>query len=427
MAMKADKGGEGGRRSARATSATATRRAASSRRVTARATYDLDEAVAAETASVSPSRSFTSLASAGFSRGTNARREDVTDFLRQLIMLLDAGTPILRSLDILARRGERAAIRNLVADIAQYVESGNALWQAFERHPQQFDPVFVNLIKAAEASGTLNVVLKRLVAYRERQGLLRRRVIAAMWYPAILVVVCCLVLLLIAKVVVPEFEDLFSRLDVKVPQTTIFFINTVKTLTSWPVVITAVAVIVGLIVAYIVLSRIPTWRLFFDHIKLRLPIIGKKISRKAAVVDLTRSMSLLLRSGLSMMVTLDLVRANIRNQAVANVMQHVRDSVERGEGIEEPLRQAAPLIPAVVTDMLVTGEESGQLDQIAEHIANTYEEEVNITLGAIGELMQPIITIIIGIVVGGLFLALFVPLIDTLNQLMQQTGSAGAS
>jgi len=137
-------------------------------------------------------------------------------------------------------------------------------------------------------------------------------------------------------------------------------------------------------------------------------------------------MSLLLRSGLSMMVTLDLVRSNIHNTAVSNVMQHVRDSVERGEGIEEPLRRASGVIPPVVTDMLVTGEESGQLDQIAEHIADTYEEEVNITLGSIGELMQPIMTVFIGIVVGLLFLALFVPMVDMMQTLTNQTGGGNS-
>ncbi|MDZ4860967.1 MAG: type II secretion system F family protein [Candidatus Hydrogenedentes bacterium] len=424
MAMKGDKG-EGLRRATRGGSASP-KRAAGSRRVTARSTFDLEEGVGAET--ISPARTIASYAGAGFSRGfgSNVKERDVTAFLRQLIMLLEAGTPLLRSLSILSTRGERAGIRALVADITQFVESGNALWQAFERHPKQFDPVFINLIKAAEASGTLNIVLKRLVTYRERRGMLRRRVISAMWYPCILVVAAALVLLLIAKVVVPEFEDLFDRLGVDPPAYTIAFIGAVKFLSSWYFVIGFISVVVGLIVAYKILSRSPWWRLKFDRWKLRIPKIGKSVIQKSAVVEFTRSMSLLLRSGLSMMVTLDLVRSNIHNTAVSNVMQHVRDSVERGEGIEEPLRRASGVIPPVVTDMLVTGEESGQLDQIAEHIADTYEEEVNITLGSIGELMQPIMTVFIGIVVGLLFLALFVPMVDMMQTLTNQTGGGNS-
>lgn len=357
------------------------------------------------------------------------RDQYVNDFLRQLIMLLEAGTPLLRSLNILSTRGEKASVRALVADIAQYVENGNALWQAFERWPRNFLPVEINLIKAAEASGTLNVVLKRLVIYRERRSMLAKRIKGAMWYPAILVITCVAVLFLLAKVVVPEFRDLFSRLDIspdKIPPYTTFVMNTAEVMTSLPAIIIILAVLIGVPVAYVLAVRlVPGFRYMMDHIKLRLPRVGKAITKKSAVVDMTRSMALLLRSGLSMMVTLDLVRANVRNTAVAAVVQQVRDSVERGEGIEEPLRRASGIIPPVVTDMLVTGEDSGQLDQIAEHIADTYEEEVNITIGTIGELIQPILTIFLGVVVLVLFVSLFMPMLAVINDLINQASGAG--
>lgn len=423
MAMKGDK-------VVRASRASATKKAGASRRVSARATFDLDEAVATETAPAA--RSFTASFSGvnlGRAVGGRVRDSDVNDFLRQLIMLLEAGTPLLRSLTILSQRGERAAVRNMVADITQYVENGNALWQAFERWPRTFMPVEINLIKAAEASGTLNVILKRMVGFRERRHMLAKRIKGAMWYPVILVVTCVAVLFLIAKVVVPQFRDLFDRLDIpqdKVPALTHFVMNGAEVLTSVPVMIGIVAVLIAIPIAYMFAVRIPSVRYAVDHIKLRLPRIGKSITRKSAVVDMTRSMALLLRSGLSMMTTLDLVRANVRNTAVAAVVGQVRDSVERGEGIEEPLRRASGIIPPVVTDMLVTGEDSGQLDQIAEHIADTYEEEVNITIGTIGELIQPILTVFLGVVVLVLFVSLFLPILTTINELMNQTSGAGA-
>jgi type IV pilus assembly protein PilC len=424
MAMKGDK-------VVRASRASATKKAGASRRVSARATFDLDEAVATET-SPSPARSFATNFSGvhlGRAVGGRVRDSDVNDFMRQLIMLLEAGTPLLRSLTILSTRGERAAVRNMVADITQYVENGNALWQAFERWPRTFMPVEINLIKAAEASGTLNVILKRMVLYRERRHMLTKRIKGAMWYPVILVVTCVAVLFLIAKVVVPQFKELFDRLDIpadKVPPLTHFVMNGAEVLTSVPVIIGIVVVLIAIPVAYSFAVRIPRIRYAVDHIKLRLPRIGKSITRKSAVVDMTRSMALLLRSGLSMMTTLDLVRANVRNTAVAAVVGQVRDSVERGEGIEEPLRRASGIIPPVVTDMLVTGEDSGQLDQIAEHIADTYEEEVNITIGTIGELMQPILTVFLGVVVLVLFVSLFLPILTTINTLMNQSSGAGA-
>ncbi|MBM3289862.1 MAG: type II secretion system F family protein [Candidatus Hydrogenedentes bacterium] len=424
MAMKAEKGPRPTR------AAGGAKKVGASRRVSARGgTFDLDEAVAVETAPAA--RSFSaSFAGAGLGRavGGRVRDQDVNDFLRQLIMLLEAGTPLLRSLNILANRGERRGIRALVADIAQHVESGNALWQAFERWPRAFLPVEVNLIKAAEASGTLNVIMKRMVVYRERRAMLDKRLKGAMWYPAILVITCVAVLFLIAKVVVPEFRDLFERLDIPaqdIPWLTTFVMNTSVAITSLPAIIGFVVAIIGIPALYLFAVRVPGIRYAVDVIKLKLPRIGKTITKKSAVVDMTRSMALLLRSGLSMMVTLDLVRANVRNTAVAAVVQNIRDSVERGEGIEEPLRRASGIIPPVVTDMLVTGEDSGQLDQIAEHIAETYEEEVNITVSTIGELIQPILTIFIGVVVLVLFVALFMPMLATINNLMNQTSGAG--
>lgn len=422
MAMKGDK-------VVRSSRASATKKAGASRRVSARATFDLDEAVATET-SATPARSFTASFSGvnlGRAVGGRVRDSDVNDFLRQLIMLLEAGTPLLRSLTILSTRGERAAVRNMVADITQYVENGNALWQAFERWPRTFMPVEINLIKAAEASGTLNVILKRMVVYRERRHMLTKRIKGAMWYPVILVVTCVAVLFLIAKVVVPQFTELFERLDIKnIPPLTQFVMKASVVLTSVPVMVGIVVLLIAIPVAYMFAVRIPSVRYAVDHIKLRIPRIGKAITRKSAVVDMTRSMALLLRSGLSMMTTLDLVRANVRNTAVAAVVGQVRDSVERGEGIEEPLRRAGGIIPPVVTDMLVTGEDSGQLDQIAEHIADTYEEEVNITIGTIGELIQPILTVFLGVVVLVLFVSLFLPILTTINELMNQTSGAGA-
>jgi len=350
----------------------------------------------------------------------SARYGDVTIFLRQLIMLLEAGTPLLRSLHTLADRGQTAAQRALVADIAQYVEIGNPLWQAFERHPRYFDTVFVNLVRASEASGTLVTVLQRLVAYRERRDMLRKRIRAGMLYPAILVAACFAVILLIAKIIIPTFEDVFRKLDVALPPMTRVFMTVSKAIGDfWWV---GVLVLAALVVAYkFWYVQNPLRRLTADRIKLKLPVIGP-ILLKNAIVEFTRTLSLLLKSGMSMMATLELVRNAIHNRAFAQTIQGMRDSVERGAGLEEPMRNAANIIPPVVTDMMLTGEESGRLDSIAEQVANTYEEEVNIAIGAISEALQPILTVIIGVMVVLLMLSVFVPLVNMVNQL----GAGGA-
>jgi type IV pilus assembly protein PilC len=373
------------------------------------------ETVGATRASAPPPRAATSVL------GNFGVQEHVTTFLRQLIMMLEAGTPLLKTLNTLANRGESSSARAVVADIARHVEEGNALWQAFERHPRYFDPVVVNLIKASEASGTLVTVLKRIVVYREKRRMLQRRVTSALLYPVVVAAVCVLAVFVIAQFVLPQFVDFFDKLDVAVPWYTTAFINTIETITSMTFIIVGVAILVGLGVLYKVLVSQPLWRLRVDRLKLKIPKIGPSIYKKVAVVEFTRNLSLLLGSGMSMMVTLDLVRRAIHNQAMANVLQSVRDSVERGAGIEEPLRQQARVVPPVVTDMLVTGEESGQLDDIANHIAETYEEEVNITIAGLGEIIQPVLTVFLGGAVLIVALALLMPMIN----MIQTLGSAG--
>ncbi len=350
----------------------------------------------------------------------SVRKSDVTNFLRQLIMLLKAGTPILRALQTLSKRGERARARALVADITQYVEAGNPLWQAFDRHSRYFDRVFVNLIRASEASGTLITVLERVVAYRTERELMHKRVRSAMVYPAILIVACTLVMLLITKFVIPEFKSMFEKADIEIKGLTQALFDASEWFSAywwWPFVILAV-----LVVLYkLFVARSPVARLWVDTIKLRIPVTGP-IVKGNAIVELTRTLALLIRSGVPMMATLELTRSSVNNRRVAEALQGVRDSIERGGGMEAPLRKAAPAIPPVVTDMLVTGEESGRVDEVANQIADIYEQEVEIQTRSLGETLQPIFTVIVGLGILILFVALFQPLVA----LIEQLGNAGA-
>ncbi len=343
------------------------------------------------------------------------RQSDVTDFLRQLIMLLEAGTPLLKSLRVLSERGKRPERKALVADIMQYVEAGNPLWQSFDRHPRYFDTVFVNLVKASEASGTLVTVLKRLTAYRQERALLAKRVRASLIYPVLLVLACFGVTLVLSFFVVPEFESIFRQMNATIPAMTLqFFAASHLFNTFWwlPLVI-----VLGLFIAYKGwFVRSPVRRLMADRFKLRIPVVGN-IIHKNAVVELSRTMSLLLRSGLSMLSTLELTRSAIHNRAVAESLQAVRSSVEQGAGLEAPLREAADVIPDVVTDMFVTGEETGSVDQVAEQIADVYEEEVQIAVAGLGEALLPFFIIVIAVVVILLVLSLYYPIISMIGEI----------
>lgn len=348
------------------------------------------------------------------------RSSDITNFLRQLIMLLEAGTPLLRSLRSISKRGDRMAVRALVGDIALFVEAGNPLWQAFDRHPRYFDTVFVNLIKASEASGTLTTVLRRTVDYRQSRELLGKRVRGAMVYPVLLVVACFGVVLLLTNLVVPQFVEIFARSNMEIPRPTQIFLHGVDLFNAWwwvPVVV-VIAVVLVYRLWYV---RSPRRRLAADYLKLKIPIVGK-IIHKNALVEMMRTLSLLLRSGLSMMATLELTRNAIHNSAVSRVLQNLRDHIEAGGSLEEPLRAARGVIPDVVTDMLITGEEAGRVDAVAEQIADVYEEEVEISVNTLGETLQPVFTVVIGIVVIMLFAALFLPIIGMIQQLGNASG-----
>lgn len=339
----------------------------------------------------------------------------VIDFLRQLIMLLRAGTPILRSLQTLSKRTSSASTRALIADITQYVEAGNPLWQAFDRHNRYFDRVFVNLIKASEASGTLVTVLGRVVSYRSEQAMMRKRVRGAMIYPAVLVFACVGVMLLLTRYVIPEFKEIFEKANIPtLPMTqAIFNISDFVGKYWW----TPFPVLLVLFIVYkLAVSSSPLMRYYADSVKIRIPIIGS-IIKKSALVELTRTLALLIRSGVPMMATLELTRSAIRNRRIADCLQGVRDSVERGGGMEGPLRKSAPAIPHVMTDMIITGEESGKVDEVCEQIADIYEEEVEIETRGLGEALQPLFTVIVGIGVMILFVSLFLPLITSLDQI----------
>ncbi len=378
------------------------------------------EPAAAPEALVTPTRPGAGLLGKGFTIGV--RENDIIVFLRQLIMLLESGTPLLKALTSLGERSERGGLRALVSDVRQFVEMGNPLWQAFDRHPRYFDSVFVNLVRAAEASGTLTTVLERLTEYRERRRMLARRVRSAMVYPVIVLVACFAVVWVIGQFLLPQLKDLFTSMGKDVPPFTRNFMAFVDTVTQLRLVVAVLVILIVLYTLYrFVISRNPLYRVRADWLKLKIPYVGPNIVRKNAMVEMTRTLSLLLGSGLSMMTTLELTRNAIRNRAVAQTMQSLRDAVEQGSGIELPLRRVPKLVPPVVTDMLVTGEESGRLDKIANQVADVYEEELRLHINTLADLIPPAIALVMGAVVLIVALSVFLPLISMIEELQQAT------
>ncbi len=367
-----------------------------------------------------PSASVASEAVSAPSRGL-IRDRDITTFLRQLIMMFESGTPILKALKSLSRRSENKNLRTLVGGIAEYVESGNPLWQAFAREGRYFSPVDVNLIKAAEASGSLPVVLKRIAEYREATNRLNRKVQVALIYPAILVTVATALVVVLSVFVIPSFREIFVTMNAKIGWYSELIMDTADFVAMWWWLV--VGAVIGLIAAYkLWWVRDPLRQLAADRAKLRVPVFGK-LGRLRVTADFMRTFAMLLRSGVSMMATLDLCKNSVSNRAYIGVVQDMRDSVEAGEGLEGPLRKAEKdgYLAGVVVDMLLTGEESGGLERVADQIASTYEEDIEISVAGLTEAITPLFVVVMGFVVGAIVLGMFLPLFS-----MIQTISAGS-
>jgi len=342
---------------------------------------------------------------------------EITFFIRQLIMLLESGVPLLRGLRTMSERTHNRHLRKVIASIADSVEEGNTLWQSFSRHPEYFSPVFVNLVKAGEASGNLSVILERVARYREQTDQLRKRLRSAMMYPLTVGLMGIAVIVLFVIVVIPMFEEMFSEFELEMPPITQFVVGVSHFLKGfwWLLIL----LIIALIVAYRIWVATPPGRYIVDRLKLRLPIFGP-IFTKSAVVEFASTFGMLLGSGIPILAAIDLTRDSITNRAFARTMNDIHESVERGEGLETPLKRN-PYMPAPVIDMLVTGEESGSLDTISNKIAEFYQSDVERNVNTLSTLIEPVMILCLGVVVLILILSFIIPYVDLITAQINAT------
>jgi type IV pilus assembly protein PilC len=327
-------------------------------------------------------------------------------------MLLEAGVPLLRAINTLSTRVSHRAFDSLLKDVADRIESGNTLWQSLSHHPKYFNHLFVSVIKAGESSGTLTQIITQLTDYREKKALLRRQVQSALAYPLVIFTASAAVLILFLVLVLPEFETLFISFDIKLPAITRWALAFAHGLVKfWWFWIALTAALVGLIVAY---GRTPSGRLNIDRWKLKVPVFGTIMTQKV-VADFAHTFATLLNAGISILETLDLTKEAVGNAAFAQDLQQVRESIERGEGLEKPLRRSQ-VVPPLVTDMLATGEEAGALDRISRQMAVIFEKEVETSVNTLKSLIEPIMILGLGLVVMFLTLSFFWPYISIINQ-----------
>lgn len=341
-------------------------------------------------------------------RGGGAIRErDVTFFTRQLSTMMRAGVPLLQSFDIVARGHSNARFSRMLLDIKSQVESGTSLSQAFRRHPMQFDGLYCNLVAAGEQAGVLDTVLDRLATYKEKILAIKGKIKAALFYPAMVITVAIVVVTVIMVFVIPSFKEVFSSFGATLPGPTLIVIAISDFFVSyWYFVgILVIAAIVG---AWFLWKRVPAFRRIFDRVSLKLPILGK-VLRQAAIARWSRTLATMFAAGVPLVDALDSVAGAAGNQVYADATRRIRTDVSTGTSLSGAMI-ATDVFPNMVLQMTQIGEESGSLDGMLNKVADFYEREVDDAVTALSSLMEPLLMVFLGVIVGGLVIAMYLPI-----------------
>lgn len=345
-------------------------------------------------------------------RGARVRVKSrvVLTFTRQVATLLEAGMPLTRGLKLIQDQDCDPALRRVIAEVLASIESGSSFSEALAFHPRVFNRLYVQLVKAGELSGAMDVVLARLATFMEKAHRLKSRVTTAMVYPAAVLCVAAAVIVLLMVVLVPKFEEIFNGLmnGRPLPAFTMMVINISRMMQQHFVAL--MAVVAAAVFGVKVLLGTPPGRAMFDRLKLRLPAVGAVI-RKAIVARVSRTLGTLLGSGVPILQALNIVKETAGNTLVSGALADVHASVKEGETVTTPLRESG-VFPAVVIGMVDVGEQAGALPEMLLKIADNYDEEVDEATSAMTSLLEPVMIVFLALVVGTIVVALFLPIID---------------
>lgn len=334
-------------------------------------------------------------------------------FTRQFSTLQDAGLPVLRSLRILEHQMKSGALKNALIDVVDDVESGSTLSEAFGKHPKAFDRLYVNMVKAGEAGGALETILRRLADFKEKAQSLKRKITGAMIYPVVVILVAVSILTFIMLFIIPKFEKIFKDFNMKLPALTQWLMDTSRWFSNYWYVLPLVPLGLWLLIKLIRLNKSGAYAL--DRMYLWIPIIGPLIE-KTIVARTTRTLGTLIGSGVPILESLAIVRETCTNAVFERMYQRVYESIREGDTIAEPLRQSR-LVDDMVVNMIDVGEETGDLDTMLYKIADVYDEEVDVMVEGLISLLEPVMIVVLGLIIGTIVIALFMPLIKLLEGL----------
>ena len=346
-------------------------------------------------------------------KGPKAPSKNLAIFTRQFSVMIDAGLPLVQCLDILGKQEPDKGFSSVILQVRSDVESGAALADAMKKHPRAFDALYSNMIAAGEAGGILDTILKRLAVYIEKNVKLKGQVQSAMIYPIAVIVIATVVVAAILWKVIPTFAQLFAGLGAQLPLPTRVVISASNNLVAYgPFILGGLGAIGYALTRY---YATPAGRYQIDALVLKMPILGM-IMRKIAVARFCRTLSTLLSSGVPILDGLDITARTAGNAIVEEAIQKTRTSIERGETISAPLRETN-VFPSMVVQMINVGETTGALDAMLAKIADFYEEEVDTAVAGLLTLMEPIMIAVLGGVVGGIVIAMYMPIFDLISKL----------
>ena len=351
---------------------------------------------------------------AGFMLGKVGTKQ-ITQFTRQLSTLQDAGLPILRSLNILQEQQKPGALKNILRGMAEDIEGGATLSDACARQPKAFNRLYVNMVAAGETGGVLDVILQRLADFMEKAQKLKRKIIGAMVYPVVVVGFALAIVTGIMVKVIPKFKDIFFDFDVTLPDVTMVLIGVSDWFVhgrppGWMVVM------FGPVIAWLAFKLIRSskgGRYASDVVGVHVPLIGPMI-RKAAVARFTRTLGTLISAGVPILEAINITRDTVGNEVYARALQKVHDSIREGESFSGPLRQTR-VCDSLVTNMIDVGEETGELDKMLMKVADNYEDELDVAVASLVSLLEPIMVVFLGGIVGFIVIALFMPLVELIQ------------
>jgi type IV pilus assembly protein PilC len=342
-----------------------------------------------------------------FRGGRSVNEKDITFFTRQLATMLKAGVPLLQSFDIIARGHSNARFSRLMLDLKNKVETGSSLSQAFREHPKHFDALYCNLVQAGETAGMLDAILDRLATYKEKILAIKSKIKSALFYPIAVIVVAIVVTWVIMIFVIPAFKSVFASFGANLPWLTQVVIDISDFFVKWwwAMFIAIVAAFVGI---RLTIKRSESVRFMVHRLSLKIPIIGG-ILEKATIARWTRTLQTMFAAGVPLVESLDAVGGASGNMVYIQATKRIQTDVSTGTSLTNAM-SAVNLFPPMVLQMTQIGEESGSLDNMLGKIADFYEREVDDAVTALSSLLEPIIIVFLGVVVGGLVVAMYLPI-----------------